>query len=401
MNHLFSTGMPRSGTNVVTKALSVHNDIMVSCGPNIEIYRFLRDALVRRYGSKALQQHVKPRCPIQDYYGEEHRIELLDLVLNASLEEKFDEGEWEEFHQLAVTRVDHDSSDLLPGYSSLKGDNYLEIVSKLAHLIGELRGAGNSKYIGIHESWHIDSLPALARAFPQAKFIVMLRDPRGSINSLLGQAAERPEIRAQVISYARHFRKYIVLTHKFKRAPLFKDRLRVIRYEDTMANPALVMEETCHFIGVDYDERMIDTKQYLDFSTGSVWKGNSAFDKIVTGFDLQRSMRWKKTLSVETIAAIEFLCANEMKIAGYAPDNEINTDPVQVMNYLIHEDFRTPVKWRTDIGDPTLDLSLELLRHTLLRSKTKLVDSMVLRRCFLFEEFCNPDIEPLFPLKAT
>ena len=91
----------------------------------------------------------------------------------------------------------------------------------------------------------------------------------------------------------------------------------------------------------------------------------------------------------------------EMKIAGYAPDNEINTDPVQVMNYLIHEDFRTPVKWRTDIGDPTLDLSLELLRHTLLRSKTKLVDSMVLRRCFLFEEFCNPDIEPLFPLKAT
>ena len=401
MNHLFSTGMPRSGTNVVTKALSAHNDIMVSCGPNIEIYRFLRDALVRRYGSKALQRHVKPRCPIQDYYGEEHRIELLDLVLNASLEEKFEEGEWDEFHHLAVTRVDHDSSDLLPGYSSLKGDNYLQIVNKLAHLIGEMRGAGDRKYIGIHESWHIDSLPALARAFPQAKFIIIFRDPRGSINSLLGQAAERPEIRAQVISYARHFRKNVVLAHKFKRDPLFQDRLRVIRHEDTLANPAQVMEETCHFLGVTYDERMIDTKQYFDFSTGSVWNGNSAFDKIVTGFDLQRSMRWKKTLSVETIAAIEFLCANEMKIAGYAPDNEINTDPVQVMNYLIHEDFRTPVKWRTDIGDPTWDLSLEVLRHTLLRSKTKLVDSMVLRRCFLFEEFCNPDIEPLFPLKAT
>ena len=144
---------------------------MVSCGPNIN-YRFLRDALVRRYGV-TLQRYVKPRSPIQDYYGEEHRIELLDLVLNASLGEEFEESEWEEFHHLAVTRVDHDSSDLLPGYSSLKGENYLQIINKLAHLIGEMRGALDREYIGIHESWHIDSFPALA-GFPQAKFIIML-----------------------------------------------------------------------------------------------------------------------------------------------------------------------------------------------------------------------------------
>ena len=167
-----------------------------------------------------------------------------------------------------------------------------------------------------------------------------------------------------------------------------------------MTHPAKMMEETCEFLGVEYDERMIDSSQYFDFSTGSTWKGNSAFDKVVTGFDLQRSTRWKKTLPVETVEAIEFLCANEMKIAGYALEKEVNQDSVQVMNHLIHEDFQTPVKWRTDIGDPTWDLSLEVLRHTLLRSKTKIVDTKLLRRCFLFEEFCNPDIDPLFSLRA-
>ena len=169
---------------------------MVSCGPNIEIYRFLRDALVRRYGSKTLQRYVKPRSPIQDYYGEEHRIELLDLVLNASLGEEFEESEWEEFHHLAVTRVDHDSSDLLPGYSSLKGENYLQIINKLAHLIGEMRGALDREYIGIHEVGSIDLFPALAglslRQNLSLCFVI-----RGFNQFIAWAGWERPEIRAQ------------------------------------------------------------------------------------------------------------------------------------------------------------------------------------------------------------
>lgn len=394
---LFSTGLPRSGTNVLTKALSVHNDIMLAMGPNIEIYRYHRDAVVRRHGSKELQLSIKQGSPIQDYYGADCKIELLDLMLNSSLSEEFEPNEWETFYNAAITRYDHDSSDLLTGYTSLKSRDYIGIIKNLLNVIGNLRTSGHKKWIGAHESWNIDSFPALARDFPSAKFLIVLRDPRAVFNSLFAQAKDRPQLRAQILSYSRHFRKYVVLTHKFQREALFKGRLFVLRHEDLLQNPESVLQKICGFLDLQFDERMLDTNNYYDFATRGTWKGNSAFDKIVTGFDPQRSVRWKQTLPEITAKAIEYLCFNEMKLAGYNADHHVETlNHVEIINHLIEHDYHLPVKWRTDLGVPMWDLSLEEMRHILLRSTTKVRDGMFLRACFLFEEFS--DYSRIIPL---
>ena len=51
MKYLFSTGLPRSGTTLFTKSMSTNDEIMMAMGPNIEIYRFFRDELVKKYGT--------------------------------------------------------------------------------------------------------------------------------------------------------------------------------------------------------------------------------------------------------------------------------------------------------------------------------------------------------------
>ena len=56
MKYLFSTGLPRSGTTLFTKSMSANDEIMMAMGPNIEIYRFFRDALVKKYGTSNLKK---------------------------------------------------------------------------------------------------------------------------------------------------------------------------------------------------------------------------------------------------------------------------------------------------------------------------------------------------------
>ena len=43
MNYIFSSGLPRSGTALLTKSLYASNGVSMAVGPNVEIYRFLRD----------------------------------------------------------------------------------------------------------------------------------------------------------------------------------------------------------------------------------------------------------------------------------------------------------------------------------------------------------------------
>ena len=47
MNYIFSTGLPRSGTALLTKALYESNQASLAVGPNVEIYRFFRNKLIK------------------------------------------------------------------------------------------------------------------------------------------------------------------------------------------------------------------------------------------------------------------------------------------------------------------------------------------------------------------
>ena len=59
MNFIFSSGLPRSGTALLSKALYESNQASVAVGPNVEIYRFLRNKLIRKYGSLSLKKQIK------------------------------------------------------------------------------------------------------------------------------------------------------------------------------------------------------------------------------------------------------------------------------------------------------------------------------------------------------
>tara|TARA_Y100000310_G_C20064567_1_gene526558 strand:- start:175 stop:357 length:183 start_codon:yes stop_codon:yes gene_type:complete len=59
MNFIFSTALPRSGTGLLTKSLQESKKITTAVGPDIKIYRFHKDHLVRKYSGSSLKKYIK------------------------------------------------------------------------------------------------------------------------------------------------------------------------------------------------------------------------------------------------------------------------------------------------------------------------------------------------------
>ena len=391
MNLLFSSGLPRSGTNLITKALSVHEKIIYACGPAIEIYRYHRNHILKKYGSFELQNFVKPTDPILAYFGNDHLINFLDIILESSFDEIFDQSLNNNFFLAIKNRVDHDSKDLLENIESIKGESFSEIIKNLAqHIQITRKKISNDGYVGIHESWNIDSFPALAKSFPMAKFIVIMRDPRATINSSLGFAKNRPDTRAQIISFCRHFRKYVRLINRFMSDSCFNNKLLVIKHEDTLNNPRFVISKICQFLNLDFNENLLDPSLYYDYATKSIWNGNSAFEKKVKNFDSNRNIRWKKTLTSNEIKSIEYLCYEEMIAMNYELINKFplnKKDLTNIFNFLFDHDFTQKVKWRTDLGKPILDFGFESFRSSV--DLLNFHDTETVRLCNLFQDSLN------------
>ena len=105
MNLLISTALPRSGTALLSSVLNNSKQAMLAHGPNIEIYRYQRNELIKKFGSKILKKKIDFFSPIQDYFGTSYKEELLNLMLESNLNLKFPEKLWESFLNRSSNRV--------------------------------------------------------------------------------------------------------------------------------------------------------------------------------------------------------------------------------------------------------------------------------------------------------
>jgi len=400
MNYIFSTGLSRSGTSLLTKMLYESNQASLALGPNVETYRFFRNKLISKYGSAKLKKKVKKFSPIPDYFGSEEGIQLLNLMLNSNLNEKFDKKDWKIYLKKSISKNGHDSPDLLQYFTKLKGNTFKDIILNLLNIIKKKRKIRkNNKrnkniYYGFNETWNICSLKALATAFPKAKFYVVIRDPRSVFASLSKNSdnlknykyknyKKNEEIHVHLLSLCRHFRKYIILSNYYLSLPLFKNRIMVVKYEDLKTNPKICLKKICKFLKIEFNNNMINPNKYYDFVTKKKWIPHSVFSTKFPKQDNKPIHQWKKYLSDIEVKSIELLCENEMSSMGYKfkfRKNEKNFDKVI---QFIKKNYNKKVNWRTDLMDFKKDRYIEHVRYKILNNKIK-VNNKLMQKCFLF-----------------
>ncbi|MCG9700532.1 sulfotransferase domain-containing protein [Vibrio natriegens] len=251
---VFLTGMMRSGTTLLQKALDIHPDVSIS------------------YQSST-QDFLK--C-IKGF----HRSLNLD-----------------KYHLLS-----HYSGN--SEYTLKELNHWLLLNPGVDILMPE---SDDSKVCGVKEVLAEEFIPFFIKN--GIKCILIVRDPRDVIASMsFGNGEEYTGKERPVLFDLRNWRKSVLIGEVFKNEP----NLMVVRMEDLLIHPDEVMSSIYSFLEVE----SLPFEQLTDRMNSSSWKGNSSFGE-KKAFDTSAIGNYKKVLPSTVIEYIETICKKEMELMEY------------------------------------------------------------------------------------
>ena len=382
---LFATGIARGGTSLIGRMIDAHPDAAVAIDAFLPLFRASRNRMIRACPDPRVSS-FDFSLPLQDGHFTDSRRAHLDGLLKGSMSAHFPVEELDDLKERLHSRALDESADLAPMIDALDGETIEELIACSLGLVVKARRP-NAKVAGFKDLWITDQIPALSRAFPEARFLVILRDPRAIIASILGYLEKDPTQCAHVVSVVRHWRKMVACTNAFSADPAIASRLMVMRYEDMIADPEKQSRRLCTFLELPFATEMTDVAGFQDVVKGGSWQGNSTFDDKLDTISSAPVERWRKTLAGVAVAAVEFCCGPDMEMLGYEGVN----DPValaadsRVLDFII-QDGQREASWRSDFGDPLIDYGFEAARRQMLFS-SKTFDHVLVQRAFLFDEY--------------
>jgi hypothetical protein len=105
-----------------------------------------------------------------------------------------------------------------------------------------------------------DSLPELARLFPQARFIIQWRDPAATANAIARAAQSGAGCYRKRGVYVRGLIGYQVLKSGVDFLVSRGQPVCQVTYEELTSNPAKVMREVCRFLEIPYRDELADLR---------------------------------------------------------------------------------------------------------------------------------------------
>jgi len=263
-NNFFIIGLPRSGTTMLEQMLDAHSKVAVC--PEIS-------------SGMAFSRMLKENETIDYQKGR--------LLLNSFHQwaKSFDDPIKECLSQLATTN----------SYYPLKASDFynelmeLYLTTKKAEIFGE-KTPENLFYI-----------PTIKRILPQSKYIVLLRNPLDVLLSMcecLGLVLKESVNDRLVFQLAPIVKKGL---NELYNQNNLKDQSQIwINYEELIANPEPTLNRLCQFLGIKYEQEMMDFQFRKKFVEGA------AYNRIIhKGLDLPitnaRIDRYKQVFTKQQI----------------------------------------------------------------------------------------------------
>jgi len=381
---IFLTGTARGGTQIVAKMLSANENVNIATGPLLEILRLQRNLVLNKFDNKKYSLSSTSKLPFQDYYYSDESIKILDLVMNLSANVKLSKNIWKKHLNIVKKRTSIENQDLVKHINKIYNPNFTKLISNCFEVLKTTRNLRKNKIIGILDWWIIEMFLPLAKSIKNSKFIVIIRDPRASIASHTKKKYKGSV--ANSLSFIRCWRKMIAFTIYYKSLKIFKNRLCVVTHEDLLENPKKICKKLCNFLNVKFESEMLNTANYLDYSTGKIWQGNSSFENKTFGFKKKRANRWRKELSYSEIRAIEFIAHHELKLLNYKLyKNNSFSELKNGLSLLINDDQKKR-KWKTSTKKTEFNYGVEFFRNYIFNVNSVEKDENLLRRLFLFKE---------------
>lgn len=270
---IFIGGVERSGTSLLYALLGSHPNIAMTRRTNLWPYFY------RQYGDLAEPENLDRLLNTWKTY---RRVWVLDLNLEA-IRKEFYLGE------TSYTRL------------------FALLWEQFADRMGKPRWGDKS----LHTERYAD---VIFRAFPGARILHIVRDPRDRFASALkrwkvirgGVGSGTGMWLDSVRTGYRNLRKY-------------PGQYRFVRYESLAAEPEKTMQEICDFIGEVYDPEILTMRGAENFRDEG---GNSSFEQREPGAISTSSVgRYRKYLTTRWIAFIQVIAGGEMQSLDYVLDD--------------------------------------------------------------------------------
>ena len=357
-NLLLLTGVQGSGKRLLKRMLNVHSQISVpSSQPNP--YKLL---------FQALRHSIIPKMELDGtfdtYFFDPDKLIYMNRICNAEL-----------------SRLEFRAEENAEGMSELV---HAKDGETMKTLFSRAVPQGSEKYASFNQNDIVEFIPILARAYPEAKFIIQIRDPRAVVDAGYSTRQET-YIGHRLLEIIRQWRKTVAFSVYLKRT--LGKQVCLITYDNLVNESEIAMQIICKFLDLEYESGMIDASQFTafdDFDSENSWglQGEisdsriNAWKDVATRVALAEESGEKdvasrtasETLTPAWVSLIEFMCGPEMRALGYAPTIlEPNWGHIVPFFYNDHQ-----------------SLANEMLRSTL--ASSDVVDEKLLREHFLFSE---------------
>ncbi|MDY6867093.1 MAG: sulfotransferase [Chloroflexota bacterium] len=166
---------------------------------------------------------------------------------------------------------------------------------------------------------HVRYLPLLMEWFPDGKVVHMIRDPRAIFVSELRtrpqEAITTPY--KQLVKFPLLLKLYLMFQITFtwlgsvtryrKYKGRYPDRYYALRFEDLVHNPEVEIKKLCDFLGVDFQDKMVE----------DIVVTSKGYQLGKRGFDSEAANRWKNQIASWTEGWFLFLFRKYMRELGY------------------------------------------------------------------------------------
>jgi hypothetical protein len=175
-------------------------------------------------------------------------------------------------------------------------------------------------------TWHIESM---ARVFPDAQVIGVLRHPFGSV------ASNTRRFKAEMPKHARHWDSYT--RELASQAIAHPDRLRLLRYEELVQHPEPVLRELLEWLGEPWSDSVLEhhAVQAARGGDGRV-EGKSRSDEPI---DTTRVDKWTRLLDDEDQRWLGKRLGRLAGFYGYSVEDPADLEPLaEPGSWLIRAD---------------------------------------------------------------
>ena len=186
-----------------------------------------------------------------------------------------------------------------------EADNVSELVSQF--FMSNARLAGKTRW-GVKTPSYIFSMHKLLSFFPNAKIVVLIRDPRGMFLShkQISWGTKDP---VKLAYYWNQANQAIELV-----CQLFPKQVIVTKYEDLMNDTIRQTKRICDFINIDFSNEMLDYSKGADAMPNSSmhWHTNS-----VSQPSKEKAIEWQNSLRDVEVNIFQDVCHDYLRKWGY------------------------------------------------------------------------------------